>query len=175
LRLPHFPDYALKFEKPGTLEVENEPLLGEFLRDVMKANMTKFRVFGPDETTSNKLQAVYEAAKKFWIAEYFPEDKDGTEIATDGRVIEMLSEHTVEGMLEGYLLTGRHGFISSYEAFVHVIDSMFNQHAKWLSICNHLSRDSLHCRIRFPGGRAKSFFPLRTRRQVTATRPEVSA
>ena len=96
-------------------------------------------LFGPDETTSNKLQAVYQAAKKFWIAEYFPEDKDGTEIDPDGRVIEMLSEHTVEGMLEGYLLTGRHGFLSSYEAFVHVIDSMFNQHAKWLSICNHLS------------------------------------
>ena len=139
LRMPHFQDYALKFDKPGTLEVENVPPLGAFLRDVMKQNMTKFRVFGPDETTSNKLQAVYQAAKKFWIAEYFPEDKDGTEIATDGRVIEMLSEHTMEGMLEGYLLTGRHGFISSYEAFVHVIDSMFNQHAKWLSICNHLS------------------------------------
>jgi xylulose-5-phosphate/fructose-6-phosphate phosphoketolase len=78
-------------------------------------------------------------AKKFWIADYFPEDKDGGELATDGRVIEMLSEHTMEGMLEGYLLTGRNGFLSSYEAFVHVIDSMFNQHAKWLSICNHLS------------------------------------
>ena len=105
----------------------------------MKLNMNNFRVFGPDETTSNKLQAVYQAAKKFWIAEYFPEDQDGGELATDGRVIEMLSEHTMEGMLEGYLLTGRNGFFSSYEAFVHVIDSMFNQHAKWLSICNHLS------------------------------------
>jgi xylulose-5-phosphate/fructose-6-phosphate phosphoketolase len=139
LRLPCFQNYALNFEKPGAFEAENEPPLGAYLRDVMKANMANFRIFGPDETTSNKLQAVYEAAKKFWIAEYFPEDKDGTEIATDGRVVEMLSEHTVEGMLEGYLLTGRHGFISSYEAFVHVIDSMFNQHAKWLSICNHLS------------------------------------
>ena len=115
------------------------PPLGNFLRDVMKLNMNNFRVFGPDETTSNKLQAIYEVAKKFWIAEYFPEDKDGGELATDGRVIEMLSEHTMEGMLEGYLLTGRNGFFSSYEAFVHVIDSMFNQHAKWLSICNHLS------------------------------------
>jgi xylulose-5-phosphate/fructose-6-phosphate phosphoketolase len=105
----------------------------------MKLNMTNFRVFGPDETTSNKLQAIYQAAKKFWIAEYFPEDQDGSELAPDGRVIEMLSEHTMEGMLEGYLLTGRNGFISSYEAFVHVIDSMFNQHAKWLSICNQLS------------------------------------
>ena len=101
----------------------------------MKSNMNNFRVFGPDETTSNKLQAIYEVTKKFWIAEYFPEDKDGGELATDGRVIEMLSEHTMEGMLEGYLLTGRNGFFSSYEAFVHVIDSMFNQHAKWLSIC----------------------------------------
>ena len=102
----------------------------------MKANMDRFRVFGPDENTSNKLQDIYEVSKKFWIAEYFPEDADGGELATDGRVIEMLSEHTVEGMLEGYLLTGRHGFFSTYEAFVHVIDSMFNQHAKWLSICN---------------------------------------
>ncbi len=109
------------------------------LRDIMKANMTNFRVFGPDENTSNKLQAVYEVSKKFWIAEYFPEDSDGSELAPDGRVIEMLSEHTMEGMLEGYLLTGRHGFFSTYEAFVHVIDSMFNQHAKWLSICNDLS------------------------------------
>jgi xylulose-5-phosphate/fructose-6-phosphate phosphoketolase len=105
----------------------------------MKLNMNNFRVFGPDETTSNKLQAVYEVSKKFWIAEYFPEDEDGTELATDGRVVEMLSEHTMEDMLEGYLLTGRHGFFSSYEAFIHVIDYMFNRHAKWLAICNHLS------------------------------------
>ena len=139
LRLPAFEDYAVKVERPGSVEVENVPPLGNFLRDVMKLNMTNFRVFGPDETTSNKLQAVYQAAKKFWIAEYFPEDQDGGELATDGRVIEMLSEHTMEGMLEGYLLTGRNGFFSSYEAFIHVVDSMFNQHAKWLSICNHLS------------------------------------
>ena len=139
LRLPAFTDYALKVERPGTIEAENVPPLGNFLRDVMKLNMTNFRVFGPDENTSNKLQAVYQAAKKFWIAEYFPEDQDGSELSTDGRVIEMLSEHTMEGMLEGYLLTGRNGFFSSYEAFIHVVDSMFNQHAKWLSICNHLS------------------------------------
>ena len=139
LRLPPFSDYAVKVDRPGTVEAENVAPLGTFLRDVMKLNMTNFRVFGPDENTSNKLQAIYQAAKKFWIAEYFPEDQDGTELATDGRVVEMLSEHTMEGMLEGYLLTGRNGFISSYEAFVHVIDSMFNQHAKWLSICNHLS------------------------------------
>jgi xylulose-5-phosphate/fructose-6-phosphate phosphoketolase len=139
LRLPNFCDYALKVEQPGTLELENVPPLGNLLRDTMKLNMTNFRLFGPDETTSNKLQAVYEVSKKFWIEEYFPEDQDGGELAPDGRVIEMLSEHTMEGMLEGYLLTGRNGFFSSYEAFIHVIDSMFNQHAKWLSICNHLS------------------------------------
>jgi xylulose-5-phosphate/fructose-6-phosphate phosphoketolase len=139
LRLPDFRDYATKIERPGITEVENVPPLGSFLRDVMKWNMNSFRVFAPDENTSNKLDAIYQVSKKFWIAATFPEDSNGTELATDGRVIEMLSEHTMEGMLEGYLLTGRNGFLSSYEAFVHVIDSMFNQHAKWLSICNQLS------------------------------------
>jgi xylulose-5-phosphate/fructose-6-phosphate phosphoketolase len=139
LRLPEFRDYAIKIERPGNTEVENVPPLGSFLRDVMKSNMNSFRVFGPDENTSNKLDAIYQVSKKFWIAELFPEDSNGTELASDGRVIEMLSEHTMEGMLEGYLLTGRNGFLSSYEAFVHVIDSMFNQHAKWLSICNQVS------------------------------------
>ena len=138
LRLPDFRQYAIKLEKPGVVQVENMRPLGAFLRDVMKVNMSNFRVFGPDENTSNKLDAIYQTSKKFWIAQYFPEDMDGGELALDGRVMEMLSEHTVEGMLEGYLLTGRHGFISTYESFVHVIDSMFNQHAKWLSICNHL-------------------------------------
>ncbi len=139
LRMPDFRDYGIAVDKPGRIEAENTRPLGVFLRDVMADNMRNFRVFGPDENTSNKLNAIYEVSKKFWIAEYFPEDGDGTELAVDGRVIEMLSEHTLEGMLEGYLLTGRHGFFSTYEAFVHVIDSMFNQHAKWLSICNHLS------------------------------------
>jgi xylulose-5-phosphate/fructose-6-phosphate phosphoketolase len=139
LRLPDFRGYSLKVDKPGQIEAENTRPLGAFLRDVMKSNMDRFRVFGPDENTSNKLHDIYAVSKKFWIAEYFPEDADGGELSTDGRVMEMLSEHTMEGMLEGYLLTGRHGFISSYEAFVHVIDSMFNQHAKWLSICNGLS------------------------------------
>ena len=139
LRLPEFRDYAVKIDRPGNTDVENVPPLGRFLRDVMKWNTDSFRVFAPDENTSNKLDAIYEVSKKFWIAESFPEDRDGTELSPDGRVIEMLSEHTMEGMLEGYLLTGRNGFLSSYEAFVHVIDSMFNQHAKWLSICNHLS------------------------------------
>jgi xylulose-5-phosphate/fructose-6-phosphate phosphoketolase len=139
LRLPDFREYGVKFEHPARTMVENMPPLGAFLRDVMKQNMNNFRVFGPDETTSNKLDAIYAVSKKFWIEQFFPEDSDGGELATDGRVMEMLSEHTMEGMLEGYLLTGRHGFLSSYEAFVHVIDSMFNQHAKWLEICNHLS------------------------------------
>ncbi len=139
LRMPDFRNYAIQVDKPGAIETENVPPLGLLLRDVMKMNMTNFRVFGPDETTSNKLQAVYEVSKKFWIAENFPEDQDGGELSTDGRVMEILSEHTMEGLLEGYLLTGRHGFFSSYEAFVHVIDSMFNQHAKWLAICDHLT------------------------------------
>jgi xylulose-5-phosphate/fructose-6-phosphate phosphoketolase len=139
LRLPDFRDYGIKFDKAGQVEAENTRPLGAFLRDVMKANMDTFRVFGPDENTSNKLDAVYEVSKKLWLAEVFPEDEDGGQLATDGRVVEMLSEHTLEGMLEGYLLTGRHGFFSTYEAFAHVIDSMFNQHAKWLSICNELS------------------------------------
>ena len=138
LRLPDYKAYAVKFENPGRVEVENTKPLGRFLRDVMKLNMNSFRIFGPDENTSNKLDAVYEVSKKLWLADYFPEDDDGGELSPDGRVIEMLSEHTLEGMLEGYLLTGRHGFLSTYEAFAHVIDSMFNQHAKWLSICNEL-------------------------------------
>ncbi len=139
LHMPDFRQYAVPVDQPGASEAENTRPLGVFLRDVMLRNRNNFRVFGPDETTSNKLSAVYQASKKFWIAGYFPEDGDGGELSPDGRVIEMLSEHTLEGMLEGYLLTGRHGFFSSYEAFVHVIDSMFNQHAKWLSICNQLS------------------------------------
>jgi len=139
LRMPDFRNYGIQVEQPGTVEAENCRPLGMFLRDVMKLNMENFRVFGPDENTSNKLDAIYEVSKKLWLSEYFPEDADGTQIAPDGRVIEMLSEHTLEGMLEGYVLTGRHGFFSTYEAFAHVIDSMFNQHAKWLTICNLLS------------------------------------
>ncbi len=138
LVMPDFQDYAVKVEKPGSSEIENTRPLGKFLRDIMKANKTNFRVFGPDETTSNKLDNIYEVSKKFWIAHSLPEDKDGGELSPDGRVMEMLSEHTLEGWLEGYLLTGRHGFFSTYEAFVHVIDSMFNQHAKWLESCRHL-------------------------------------
>jgi len=138
LNMPDFRQYGVPVQKPGTIEVANTQPLGVFLRDVMKNNMTNFRVFGPDENSSNKLGAVYEVSKKFWIADYLPEDEDGGELSPDGRVMEMLSEHTLQGWLEGYLLTGRHGFFSTYEAFAHVIDSMFNQHAKWLSICNDI-------------------------------------
>jgi len=139
LRLPDFRDYGVRIEGPGKSLAENTRPLGAFLRDILRANPDNFRLFGPDETTSNRLDAVYEATKKLWLAGRLPEDADGGELAPDGRVVEMLSEHTLEGMLEGYLLTGRHGLLATYEAFVHVIDSMFNQHAKWLSICNHLS------------------------------------
>ncbi|HKS74886.1 MAG TPA: phosphoketolase family protein [Terriglobales bacterium] len=139
LRIPDFRNYADLVQKPGQSQASNTHPLGVFLGDVMKDNMHNFRVFGPDETTSNKLDAIYAVSKKFWIEEYFPEDQDGGELATDGRVLEMLSEHTMEGMLEGYILTGRHGFFSTYESFVHIIDSMFNQHAKWLEMSRHLS------------------------------------
>lgn len=138
LRMPDFRNYAVEVEKPGQTSIENTRPLGRFLRDIMAKNMMSFRVFSPDENTSNKLDAIYEASKKLWLADTALEDADGGELSTDGRVLEMLSEHTLEGWLEGYLLTGRHGFLSTYEAFVHVIDSMFNQHAKWLAICREL-------------------------------------
>ncbi len=138
LKMPDFYDYAVALNSPGVDSVENTRPLGRFLRDIMKKNMSNFRVFGPDENTSNKLDDVYDASKKLWMADLLPEDEDGGQLSRDGRVLEMLSEHTLEGWLEGYLLTGRHGFLSSYEAFVHVIDSMFNQHAKWLDICNQI-------------------------------------
>jgi xylulose-5-phosphate/fructose-6-phosphate phosphoketolase len=139
LRMPDFRDYAVAVREAGKVLHENTKPLGEFLRDVMRNNLTTFRVFGPDETASNRLQAIYEVSKKTWMAEMLPEDADGGELARDGRVMEMLSEHTLLGWLEGYLLTGRHGFFHTYEAFAHVIDSMFNQHAKWLDICkNHV-------------------------------------
>ena len=132
LRMPDFRNYAIEVLEHGTITAENTRLLGGFLRDVMRDNMTSFRVFGPDETASNRLNAIYEATQKVWMEAIKPEDADGGELSRDGRVMEMLSEHTLEGWLEGYLLTGRHGLFASYEAFIHVIDSMFNQHAKWL-------------------------------------------
>ena len=139
LRLPDFRSYGVDVTKPATTRVENTRPLGNFLRDIMTQNTTNFRFFCPDETASNKLDAVYQASPKVWMAEIKPEDADGTNLSPDGRVMEMLSEHTLEGWLEGYLLTGRHGFFASYEAFVHVIDSMFNQHAKWLEKCREVS------------------------------------
>ena len=142
LRMPDFREYAVEVPKHGAAEAENTKPLGAFLRDVMRNNMNNFRVFGPDETASNRLSAIYEASKKVWMADILPEDADGSEITTDGRVMEILSEHTLQGWLEGYLLTGRHGFFHTYEAFAHVVDSMFNQHAKWLDI----SKNEVHWR-----------------------------
>ena len=139
LSLPEFHAYAVETRQPGRIEVSPTQVLGQFLRDVARRNPQNFRVFSPDENASNRLAAIYEVTKKTWLGEYLPEDADGGELAPDGRVMEMLSEHTLEGWLEGYVLTGRHGFFSTYEAFVHVIDSMFNQHAKWLDKCSELS------------------------------------
>jgi xylulose-5-phosphate/fructose-6-phosphate phosphoketolase len=133
LEMPDFRKYGVEVKQPGQIETSSTAQLGTFLCEVMRRNMTSFRVFGPDETASNKLDGVYPASHgKTWLAEMEPSDADGGWLATNGRVMEMLSEHTLEGWFEGYVLTGRHGFFSSYEAFVHIIDSMFNQHAKWL-------------------------------------------
>ncbi|WP_317930271.1 phosphoketolase family protein [Halioxenophilus sp. WMMB6] len=139
LRLPDFRDYAAQVLHPGQIHLPNTRPLGQLLRDIMQSNRDNFRVFGPDETTSNKLDDIYQVTKKCWLAERLPEDDNGGELSADGRVMEMLSEHTLEGWFEGYLLTGRHGLFATYEAFVHVIDSMYNQHAKWLEMCESIS------------------------------------
>ncbi len=139
LDMPDFRTAGVEVTKPGKTVASSVSKLGNFLREVVRRNMDNFRVFGPDETESNQLQAIYEVGKKVWLGEYFPEDNDGGQLATNGRVMEMLSEHTVEGWLEGYILSGRHGLINSYEPFIHVVDSMFNQHAKWLEKCSELS------------------------------------
>jgi xylulose-5-phosphate/fructose-6-phosphate phosphoketolase len=133
LAMPHFRDHAIEVSAPGTVKAEATRNLGKFLRDVMKLNLGKgnFRLFGPDETASNRLDDVYEVSGKEWMAEVEAVD---TNLSVDGRVMEVLSEHLCEGWLEGYLLTGRHGYFSCYEAFIHIIDSMFNQHAKWLKV-----------------------------------------
>ncbi|RKU45577.1 hypothetical protein DL546_007303 [Coniochaeta pulveracea] len=135
LKLPDFRDYAIKVEKSGATSFGSMVAFSKFLRDVVAQNQTNFRLFGPDETESNKLGKVYEAGKKVWMGEYFEEDANGGNLAPAGRVMEMLSEHTCEGWLEGYILSGRHGLINSYEPFIHVIDSMVNQHCKWLEKC----------------------------------------
>ena len=132
LDLPDFREYAVKVDRPGQVETSSTATLATFLADVMRRNMTSFRIFGPDETASNKLDGVYKASGKTWMEELIPQDADGGFLSRSGRVMEMLSEHTLEGWLEGYVLTGRHGLLNSYEAFVHIIDSMYNQHAKWL-------------------------------------------
>ena len=133
LKMPDFRDYAVDVSKPGVVVAEATRVMGQFLRDVMKLNMghRNFRVFGPDETASNRLTALFEVTDRAWVADTVPEDDH---LAPDGRVMEILSEHTCQGWLEGYLLTGRHGLFNTYEAFVHIVDSMFNQHAKWLDV-----------------------------------------
>jgi xylulose-5-phosphate/fructose-6-phosphate phosphoketolase len=131
LELPDFRAYAAPVDRPGTGEREGTRALGEFLRDTIRSNPTNFRLFGPDETASNHLQAVFEVTDRTWEAERVPGDDH---LAPDGRVMEVLSEHQCQGWLEGYLLTGRHGLFNCYEAFIHIVDSMFNQHAKWLKV-----------------------------------------
>jgi xylulose-5-phosphate/fructose-6-phosphate phosphoketolase len=137
LRMPDFRDYAVDVPHPGSVKAESARVLGTFLRDVMKLNLEakNFRVFGPDETNSNRLNAVFEVTNRVSTARILPNDDH---LAPDGRVMEVLSEHMCQGWLEGYLLTGRHGFFSCYEAFIHIIDSMFNQHAKWLKVTRHI-------------------------------------
>ena len=135
LRLPDFRDYAVAVPAPGGALGESTRVMGAFLRDVMRKNPDNFRVFGPDETASNRLGALFEVTDRAWMAERFDDDDH---LAPDGRVMEILSEHACQGWLEGYLLTGRHGLFSCYEAFIHIVDSMFNQHAKWLKVCGEI-------------------------------------
>ena len=137
LRLPDFRDYVIAVPTPGVEVAEATRVLGAFLRDVMRLNMERrnFRIVGPDETTSNRLGALFEVTDRTWVADRAPDDE---ELAADGRVMEILSEHTCQGWLEGYLLTGRHGLFSCYEAFIHIVDSMFNQHAKWLEVARDI-------------------------------------
>jgi xylulose-5-phosphate/fructose-6-phosphate phosphoketolase len=135
LKLPDFRDYAVDVPKPGADTSEPTRVLGAFLRDVIVENPDNFRIFGPDETASNRLGAVFEMTARTWVAESEPTDDD---LAPDGRVMEVLSEHQCQGWLEGYLLTGRHGLFNCYEAFIHIVDSMFNQHAKWLKVTRHI-------------------------------------
>lgn len=137
LRLPDFREYAVEVKSPGSLDAQATRVQGAYLRDVLKLNAERrnFRIFSPDETTSNRWFDVFDVTARTSVAEIKPED---SHVSADGRVMEMLSEHQCEGWLEGYLLTGRHGFFNCYEAFIHIIDSMFNQHAKWLQTCNEI-------------------------------------
>ena len=133
LRLPEPRAYSVEVQRPGTRSGEATRVLGTYLRDVLRLNAeaANFRIFGPDETASNRLNAVFEATERTFECPILPSDDH---LAPDGRVMEVLSEHLCQGWLEGYLLTGRHGLFNCYEAFVHIIDSMFNQHAKWLKV-----------------------------------------
>jgi xylulose-5-phosphate/fructose-6-phosphate phosphoketolase len=135
LRLPDFRDYGVEVPLPGTTTSEATRVLGTYLRDVITRNPDNFRIMGPDETASNRLTPVFEATNRVWDAELVPGDDH---LSPDGRVMEVLSEHLCEGWLEGYLLTGRHGLFNCYEAFIHIIDSMFNQHAKWLKVTSEI-------------------------------------
>jgi xylulose-5-phosphate/fructose-6-phosphate phosphoketolase len=137
LAMPDFRAYAVAVPRPGTVMAGATAVLGGFLRDVMQRNLDRrnFRVFGPDETASNRLGALFEVTDRTWVADRIPDDE---QLSPDGRVMEILSEHTCQGWLEGYLLTGRHGFFSCYEAFIHIVDSMFNQHAKWLKVTRQI-------------------------------------
>jgi xylulose-5-phosphate/fructose-6-phosphate phosphoketolase len=137
LKLPDFNDYALEVPQPGAVTGEATRVMGKFLRDVIKLNAEarNFRIMGPDETVSNRLDAVFETTERVWMEAIEPYD---VHLAHDGRVMEVLSEHLCQGWLEGYLLTGRHGLFNCYEAFVHIVDSMFNQHAKWLKVSREL-------------------------------------
>lgn len=138
LELPDIAGHQIAVPQPGVHTAQATQVLGEYLRDVMRLNLDRFRVFGPDETASNRLSAIYDASGKTWMAQLLDSDADGGNLSPTGRVMEILSEQTLEGWLEGYVLTGRHGLLSTYEAFAHVIDSMFNQHAKWLDKAKHL-------------------------------------
>ena len=138
LVMPDLRNFEVPVPMPGATEKENTYPLGELIRDLISLNPGGYRLFGPDETASNRLQAVYGATKKAWMAEFLPEDLNGSELARDGQVVEMLSEHTLVGMMDGYLLTGRNGFFHTYEAFAHVVASMFNQHCKWLEHCEEI-------------------------------------
>ncbi len=137
LHTPDFRQYAVDVTEPGAIDAQSTKILGEYLRDILKLNEPEknFRVFGPDETASNRLSAVFEASDRVWMAETLDIDDH---LSSDGRVMEVLSENLCQGWLEGYLLTGRHGFFSCYEAFIHIVDSMFNQHAKWLQVAREL-------------------------------------
>ena len=138
LKMPDYRDYAVSMEEPGVTQAESTRIMGTFLRDVMKCNLAEknFRIMGPDETASNRLGALFEVTGTTWIGERLPDDEH---LAPDGRVMEILSEHTCQGWLEGYLLTGRHGLFSCYEAFIHIVNSMFNQHAKWLKVSQEVA------------------------------------